>query len=259
MIGNLWALPVVLLTFLAGFSSLPAHSQQTVRELNIEGIRFYRAKDYEKALVVLRKAAEVAEPQSMDELAVYENMLLVCDAKHQTDEELWQVKRTLWVLRHKLRGQAIPPEYDAETFQEGKDKLAAYQAEQKTKREYEKVLLVQEQKKRLAKLTDPKELEKVRKVKEIADFVESDRRERLKEKYSGDQRYLSWGLYSDAFVNIVSPGKFIVYLKYYVTTRNSSGGICNSKELYMATYTLSETSDGQFSIDESSSQFLKNL
>ncbi|MBY0548051.1 MAG: hypothetical protein K2W95_12220 [Candidatus Obscuribacterales bacterium] len=125
---------------------VPAYGQEQVRNLNSEGIRLYRAKDYEKAVDVFKQAIGKANPDSLDELSAYENLVVAAEAERMTSNEIWPFKRKLWLLRSKLRGQAIPPEYDASTSEEGRSNLSKRQAEQRrgaeqrAKADYEKML-----------------------------------------------------------------------------------------------------------------------
>jgi len=149
--------------------ALPGHSSDEVQKLNAEGIRLYRARDYVGALTTLKSAINSAAPDSLDQLSAYENIMLVLDALHCSDAEAWPLRHQACLLRHKLRGENIPAEFDASSYEEAQSNTVTKQK------------LRDEQEKRQLDLKEEKQQQTLKEQKQQRELEEAGQQQALQE------------------------------------------------------------------------------
>lgn len=123
ILNNRFSRKSIVLGFLIATIALPSGAQElTYKELIQSGIKLYRLKEFTKSAEQFRAAANVAQPNSMDQLAALDNLLLPISELH-LNKELWEVRRQAAVLRQLIQGTPIPEDLNGTTQEEAKQKM----------------------------------------------------------------------------------------------------------------------------------------
>lgn len=124
------------------FSNTTAFANDTTSH-NTAGIKLFKAKQYEEAILEFREAINSAI-DSKDKLTALENICLPYEAMQKTSE-LWQAKHDAWQIRHDTQNIPIPDEFNATSMEDAAKK----QQEKKASEESAKLQKEKEQSQKL--------------------------------------------------------------------------------------------------------------
>ena len=113
---------LVYVSFLHNPAQAESESDTNWQSLNERALTLFRNQMHDEALALMKEALSVTKEGSRERLTVLNNIAVIL-IKKGSRSEVWQANREVALLRSKLDGTPIPPQFNAATEQDAIEKI----------------------------------------------------------------------------------------------------------------------------------------